>query len=160
MLSTLLRKSVTDLTRHKVRAFFTVLTLALAVASIGIFAVPRVMQQVMDREVATNRSADATMSMRPLELSADQLAALGRLPNVTAVEPRTILTTRVWVGERREQAIVVGVRDYADQRVDVVRLDSGTAPGAGAVLTDQNNARVKGFDAATGDAARVIARRR
>ena len=49
------RKSVTDLTRRKARAFFTVLTLALAVASVGIFAVPPVMQQAMEREVAANR---------------------------------------------------------------------------------------------------------
>ena len=157
MSSTLLRKSVTDLTRRKARAFFTVLTLALAVASVGIFAVPPVMQQAMDREVAANRSADVTVSMAPLPLSAAQLAALGRVPNVAAVEPRSVLTTRVWVGERREQAIVVGVRDFARQRVDIVRIDSGAPPAAGAVLTDQNNASAKGFDAATGDAARVIA---
>ena len=36
----LVRKSITDLTRRKARTFFTVLTLALAVASVGIFAVP------------------------------------------------------------------------------------------------------------------------
>ena len=35
-----LRKSFTDLTRRKARTFFTVLTLALAVASVGLFAVP------------------------------------------------------------------------------------------------------------------------
>ena len=39
-MSATVRKSLTDLTRRKARAFFTVLTLALAVASVGIFAVP------------------------------------------------------------------------------------------------------------------------
>ena len=42
MHSAILRKSFTDLTRRKARAFFTVLTLALAVASVGLFAVTRV----------------------------------------------------------------------------------------------------------------------
>ena len=69
MRSTILRKSITDLTRRKARASFTVLTLALAVASIGLFAVPAVMQQAMDREVAANRLADVTLTMKPLRLS-------------------------------------------------------------------------------------------
>ena len=38
MASTLLKKSMTDLTRRKARAVFAVLTLAIAVASVGIFA--------------------------------------------------------------------------------------------------------------------------
>ena len=40
MVSALARKSITDLSRRKARAFFAVATLALAVASIGIFAMP------------------------------------------------------------------------------------------------------------------------
>ena len=40
MASALLKKSITDLTRRKARAVFAVLTLAIAVASIGIFAAP------------------------------------------------------------------------------------------------------------------------
>jgi putative ABC transport system permease protein len=156
-MSAIVRKSVTDLTRRKARTFFTVLTLALAVASVGIFAVPPVMQQAMDREVAASRSPDVTVSMKPLRLSAAHLAALGRLPNVAAVEPRSLFATRVWVGERRERAIVVGVADYARQRADVVRIDSGAAPGAASVLTDQNNAKTKGFDAGAGADARVLA---
>ena len=40
MASALLKKSITDLTRRKARTVFAVLTLALAVASVGIFAAP------------------------------------------------------------------------------------------------------------------------
>ena len=57
----MLRKSLTDLTRRKARTFFTVLTLALAVASVGILAVPALMQRAMDREVAANRLPDVTL---------------------------------------------------------------------------------------------------
>src|SRR3954453_13128851 len=98
MSSTLSRKSFTDLTRRKARTLLTVLTLALAVASVGIFSVSPLMQQAMDREAAANRSVDVTVSMKPLPLTAAQLAALGALPNVTAVEPRSSFATRVWVG--------------------------------------------------------------
>ena len=82
------RKSVTDLTRRKARAFFTVLTLAIAVASIGIFAVPSLMQQAMDREIASTRLADLTVTMNPLVLSDAQLRAVARVPNVAAVQPQ------------------------------------------------------------------------
>jgi putative ABC transport system permease protein len=156
-MSAIVRKSVTDLTRRKARAFFTILTLALAVASVGILAVPQLMEQSMEREVAAHRLPDVTVSMKPLRLSAAALAALGRLPNVTAVEPRSLLATRVWVGEKRERAVVIGVPDYARQRADVVTIASGTPPSAGAILTDQNNAKAKGFDAGAGTDARVLA---
>jgi putative ABC transport system permease protein len=156
MSSAILRKSLTDLTRRKARAFFTVLTLALAVASVGLFAVPPVMERAMDREVAANRLPDVTVSMPPLQLSDAQLASLARLPNVTAVEPRSTFATRVWVGARRERAIVVGVPDYAHQRADVVAISSGEAPLGRAVLTDRNNGSAKGFDGAAGDVARVL----
>jgi len=156
-MSAILRKSVTDLTRRKARTSFTVVTLALAVASVGIFAVPQLMQQSMEREVAAHRLPAVTVSMPPLQLSAAELAALGRLPNVTAVEPRSLFATRVWVGERRERAIVIGVPDFARQRADVVSIDSGAAPDAGAVLTDRNNAGAKGFAAGPGSDARLLA---
>ena len=156
-MSATVRKSVTDLTRRKARTFFTVLTLALAVASVGILAVPQLMQKSMEREVTAHRLPDVTVSMKPLRLTPGQLAALGRLPNVTAVEPRSLFATRVWVGERRERAIVIGVPDYARQRADVVTIDSGAAPGPGALLTDRNNGSRKGFDADVGAMARVIA---
>ena len=156
-MSASLRKSISDLTRRKARAFFTVLTLALAVASVGMFAVPQLMERSMEREVEAHLLPDATVSMEPLRLDEGRLAALEGLPNVTAVEPRSQFVTRVWVGERRERAIVIGVPDYADQRADVISIDSGTVPGAASVLTDQNNVKRKGFEAGVGDLARVLA---
>src|SRR5215208_7222411 len=156
-MSATLRKSFTDLTRRKARTFFTALTLSLAVASVGLFAVPSVMQQAMEREVIANKSADVSVSFEPLKLSDGVLARLAALPNVTAVEPRSNFVTRVWVGQRRRRAIVVGVPDYGDQRVDVVAIRSGAAPPEGAILTEHNNAERRSFDASTGDIARLIA---
>ena len=157
-MTAVVRKSFTDLTRRKARAFFTVLTLALAVASVGIFAVPRSCSRRWSARSPRTGCPDVTVSMKPLRLSAAQLAALGRLPNVAAVEPRSLFATRVWVGERRERAIVIGVPDYARQRADVVTVDSGAAPGAGAVLTDQQQrGRARASTRDAGGAARVIA---
>ena len=77
MASALLKKSVTDLTRRKARTVFAVLTLAIAVASVGIFAIPSLMNKAMQKEVQANRLPDLTLSMKPLALTPAQLAALG-----------------------------------------------------------------------------------
>ena len=150
MSSAILRKSVTDLTRRKARTFFTVLTLALAVASVGLFAVPGLMQQAMDREVTANRLADVTLTTKPVVVSAAELRRIEQLPNVRAVAATSLFSTRMYVGARREKALVVGVRDFAGQRVDVVATASGSLPGPGAVLSDTQNASKGKFDGSHG----------
>src|SRR5512146_1546713 len=117
MASAVLRKSVTDLTRRKARAVFTVLTLAIAVASVGIFAIPSLMDQAMQKEVQANRLPDLTLSTKPLVLSSAQLAALRRLPNVVAADGRSYFQTRAWVGERRVKAVVIAAPDFVRQGV-------------------------------------------
>jgi putative ABC transport system permease protein len=154
--SALLRKSVTDLTRRKARALFSILTLALAVSSISVFAVPDLIDRSMQSEVRAEQLANLTISTRPLPLSAAQLASLAALPNVEALEARSRVQTRVYVGERRAPAVLIGVRDFGRQGVDVVRITSGSAPGPGAVLVDVQDANQGMYDAGTGDVARVV----
>jgi putative ABC transport system permease protein len=156
MVSASLRKSVTDLSRRRARTFFTVATLALAVASIAFLAIPTLIDGTMQDEVRATRLADATVWMRPLPLTADQLGELEALPNVAAVEPRSRVETRVLVGERRAQARVIGVRDFARQSVDVVRLESGALPGPGEVLSEVQNANVGVYDGSAGDTLAVV----
>ncbi|HET9740395.1 MAG TPA: FtsX-like permease family protein [Solirubrobacteraceae bacterium] len=154
MPSAILRKSLTDLTRRRARASFTVLTLALAVASVGIFAVPGLMQQSMDREIAANKLADLTLQTEPLVLSDAQLERLGALPNVEAVGAKSLFSTRIYVGARRQRAMIMGVPDFDRQDVDVVTRISGSPPAAGTVLTDNQNASKGKF---SGTTVRVIA---
>ena len=151
MLSASLRKSVTDLSRRRARTAFTVCTLALAVASISFFAIPTLIDRAMQEEVQEGRLADVTVTMRPLALTPEQLDALASLPNVAAVEPRSSVDARVLLGERRAPARLIGVRDFARQRVDVVRLASGTTPGTGQVLAEVQDANVGLYDGAAGD---------
>ena len=156
MRSALLHKSVTDLTRRKARTAFAVTTLAIAVASIGIFAVSPLMDQAMQGEVRASRLADLTLQTKPLVVTPAQLAELRRLPNVTGVQALSVVQTRIWLGERRQKAIVVGVPSYTRQPVDRVAITSGTAPGAGTVLTDVQNAKGGRFDGTIGDTVRVV----
>ena len=154
MSSAIVRKSVTDLSRRKARTFFTTLTLALAVASIGLFAVPALMQQAMDREITAGRLADVTLTTRPVVLSEAQLRRLERLPNVRGVAATSLFSTRMYVGDRRDKALIVGIRDFARQQADVVSVISGSAPGPGALLSDSQNAAKGKFD---GSVARIVA---
>ena len=155
--SALLAKSWTDLTRRKARASFAIATLALAIASIGIFAVAPLMNAEMRKEVAANKLADLTVETRPLQLDRAALDRLGRLPNVTAVQPRSFFATRMYIGARRETVYLIGVPDFRRQSVDVVRLVSGRTPSAGAALTEVQNAKQDRFAGSTGDSVRIIA---
>jgi hypothetical protein len=104
MTSALLRKSLTDLSRRRARTLFTTATLAVAVASVSFFAVPTLIDRAMQEEAGAGGLADVTLSLRPLVLGEEDLAALEALPNVAAVEPRSRVETRVLVGDRRRRA--------------------------------------------------------
>lgn len=156
-MSALFRKSVTDLTRRRLRTFFTIATLALAVAGLGVFAVPTLMSRAMQAEIATEHLAHLRTSMAPLVLGPRELSRLAALPNVTAVEPRSWFDARVYVGQRRAPATLIGVPDFGRQRVDVVHVDSGTSPRAGEVLVDVQNANQGVYGGAIGDTVRIIA---
>jgi putative ABC transport system permease protein len=156
MTTALVKKSVTDLTRRKARAVFAALTLAIAVASLGIFAAPSLMNTAMQKEVQTNKLPDLTLSTKPLAVTAPQLAALGRLPNVAAAGGFSYFQTRVWIGERRLKALVVGIPDWNRQQVDVVSLVSGTTPNSGSVLTDVQNEKQGRYSGTAGDTIRIL----
>jgi putative ABC transport system permease protein len=156
VISASLRKSVTDLLRRRARTVFSVLTLAIAVASVSFFAVPTLIDRAMQDEVRAGRLADVTVRMRPIELTSAQLAGLAALPNVAAVEPRSSVDVRVLVGERRAPARVIGVRDFASQGVDVVRIESGGFPGPRELLADVQDANVGVYHGAAGDALTLV----
>jgi putative ABC transport system permease protein len=156
-LSAVARKSISDLTRRRARAVFVVATLALAVASVGLFALPTLMSRAMNGEIAANKLADVTITVKPLPLTAAQVQSLRTLPNVLAFEPRTTFSTRVYVGARREKAFLIGERSFAHQTVDVVTVSSGSAPGPGAVLSDVQNAAYSRGIGGAGASVRLIA---
>jgi len=156
MVSALLRKSITDLSRRRSRTFFSVATLALAVASIGIFALPTLMDRAMNSAVAADRLPDLTVYTRPLALDRTELAALAGLPNVRAVEPGSVFGGRVYVDYRWAFASVRGVPDFARQGANVVHVASGGAPGAGEVLTDVQNIDQGLLRVRAGESVRII----
>jgi putative ABC transport system permease protein len=156
VLSASWHKSVRDLTGRRARAAFTVTTLALAVASISFLAIPTLIDRAMQDEVRDGRLADVTLALRPVELTDDQLDDIAALPNVAAVEATSSIDVRVLIGERRAPARVVGVRDFAAQEVDVVRIDSGALAGDGELVADVQNTNVGLYDGQAGDEVTVL----
>ena len=136
-LSAVARKSVSDLTRRRGRALFAVAALAIAVASVGLFALPTLMNRAMNGEVAANKLADVTVTVKPLPLTAAQIQALGSLPNVAAFDPKSTFGTYFY---RDGRTFLIGKASFAHQTVDAVTVTTGSAPGPGAVLTDVQNA--------------------
>jgi putative ABC transport system permease protein len=157
MVTSLLRKSITDLSRRRSRTFFAAATLALAVAGIGLFATPALMNRAMSAEVTADRLPDLTISMHPLVLDQAQLAALAAVPDVRGVEPRSSFGGRVYVGARRAFAQVLGIPDFTSQTVNVVHVALGAAPGTGAVLTDVQNAKQGLLSVQAGQTVQIIA---
>jgi putative ABC transport system permease protein len=156
MVSALLRKSITDLSRRRSRTVFAVATLALAVASIGLFALPTLMNRSMRAEVTADRLPDLTIYTRPLVLDHADLSALAALRNVRAVEPRSSFGGRVYVGARRAFAQVRGIPDFTSQRVNVVHVATGAAPTTNEVLTDVQNAKQGLLNVHAGQTVRII----
>ena len=156
MISAPFRITISDLSRRRSRTFFAVATLALAVASIGLFALPALMNRSMQAEVAADRLPNLTVYTQPLTLDQAQLTALAALPNVRAVQARSAFAGRVYVGARRAYVRVLGVPDFGGQRVNVVHVTSGGAPRTSEVLTDAQDAKHGLLDAQAGQTLRVI----
>jgi putative ABC transport system permease protein len=156
MASALLRKSITDLSRRKSRTFFAVVTLTLAVTSLGLFALPTLMNRSMQSAVTADRLPDLTVYTRPVPLDRAELAALAALPHVRAVEPSSFFAGRMYIGARRAFVQIRGVPDFRRQSVNVVHLTSGTAPSSGEVLTDVRNASQGVLHVHGGETIRVI----
>jgi putative ABC transport system permease protein len=155
-MSALLRKSITDLSRRRSRTFFTVATLALAVTSVGLFALPTLMDRSMHAAVVSDRLPDLSVDTQTLRLGQAQLAALAAVPNVRAVEPASFFSGRMYVGARRAFVNIRAVPSFANQRVNVVHVTSGAPPRVGEVLTEVQNAKHALLHVRAGDVIRVI----
>ncbi len=140
-MSVLYRKSLQDITRRRARSLFTIATIAAAVASLSMFALPTLMDRAMQSRISHDRLHDVRVRTLDIELTTADIEALRAIPGVAELELRTTYFTQLRLGERRDDALLVGVQDFEDQRVNVVELQSGEAPAGVAALSDAENGR-------------------
>jgi putative ABC transport system permease protein len=155
MVSALLRKSFGDLKRRKARTIFTVLTIALAVAALGLFSVVPLMDTAMEKEVEDSNMYDVRVWVSDLKINDSHMSGMENLENVNSVELRSVFYTRMYIGERRNDAIIIGIEDFAHQDVDIVAIDSGEAPGHLELLADLNMERANLYEGKAGDKVRI-----
>ena len=123
--TTLTRKAWRDLGRRRARAILTSATIALAVAGIGMLAVPALIDHTMNAEVGESHLYDLTLAVRDMAFDEATGLELATIPNVDAVAGRVTYSTRALIGDRRIPATVWGVGDFTRQSIDVVRVTNG-----------------------------------
>ncbi len=153
--TTLARKAWRDLCRRRARALLTSATIALAVAGTGMLAVPSLIDHTMSAEVRETQLYDVTLPVRDMEFDAETARGLAAIPNVAAVVARVRYSTRALVGDRRIPTALWGVDDFTRQSIDIVRVTSGAAPAAGAVLADDANSGAVNVSLDAGDPIRL-----
>jgi putative ABC transport system permease protein len=154
-MSVLNRKSWKDVRRRWARSTLTSLTIAAAVASLSLFALGPLIDRAMDARVRNDHLNDIRFSLGDTPLSVSDLAAIEQLPGVAAVSAGTNFPTRLRVGTRRSDVLLVGVTDFAAQSVDVIRVESGAAPGSGEALSESRNVRSGRLTAGAGTEIQV-----
>lgn len=140
-MSVLYRKSWQDISRRRARSLFTVATIAAAVASLAMFALPALMDRAMDSRIQADRLHDVRVRTEDIQLDDADIQALRGLPGVESLEVRTTFYTQARIGDRREDVVLVGVENFEAQQVNVVDLVQGTLPDAGEALSDAENGR-------------------
>ena len=138
-MSALLKKSWRDLSRRKARTVLTIITVALGVMGIGLFAITPLADRSVQAELKAEKMHNIGVRVTDVPLTAGQLNDLESLDNVDQISPQAEALVMIEIGGRRERALLVGIPDYADQAVDVVRITSGEVPKGMQALTDQGN---------------------
>ena len=157
MSTTLAHKAWRDLGRRRARSILTSATIALAVAGIGMLAVPTLIDHTMSVEVRETHLYDLTLAVRDMAFNDDTSRELAAIPNVEAVSARVTYSTRALIGDRRVPATLWGVDDFTQQSIDVVRVTSGAVAAGGQVLADDGNTNTVDVSLDAGDSLRLVA---
>jgi len=156
MVGTLLKKSFRDLSRRKTRSIFTIATIALGVMGIALFAVTPLADREVLSTISEEKMHNIEIEVSDVELTDENINDLSGLQNVKSMEPRIEYYARMYIGERRSWALMVGVRDFDNQSVDKVIMLSGDKPAYGEVLTENMNSGNGVFGGKAGDKITVI----
>lgn len=104
----------------------------------------------MAERIAQDHVHDIRFFVSDATLSAPEMAEVELIDGVTAVDARTVHATRMFIGDRREDVLVVGVQSIDAQQVNIVSIDRGKAPGPADAITDGQNRRSGRFDGSPG----------
>jgi len=156
MATALLMKSWRDLSQKKARTAFTLATIALAVMGLSLFAVSPMASQAALDQIEEENIFNLEIIVSDVELTPTHVSELGQIDNVEAFDPKTGFVTRMYIGERRNEVLILGVPDFENIAVNKISKTSGSYPGDMEVLTERSN-KINGvYDGKAGDAFRAF----
>ena len=152
MISARAHHTIRQLTRRRGRSILTILTIAVAIAGVWMFAIPGNVRGVLAGRVETDAMHTARLAPNAAPLDAGQLARLRAVDNVAAVDTRTLARDDMRVDGRVEGVILVGVDDFDQQSVNIVSLEQGEFPvSSRQLVSDAGNSLTGRLDATVGD---------
>jgi putative ABC transport system permease protein len=150
------RRSLRELTRRRGRSILTIITIAVAVAGVWLFAIPATVRSTLERRVHDDAMHTVRLAPNAVDLTSDQLAELRSVGNVAALDTRTLARAEIREDGRIAGVILIGVDDFGDQEVNIVSVDEGALPDrAGSVVTDEENARTGRFRGRVGEGVEI-----
>ncbi|MCK5414756.1 MAG: FtsX-like permease family protein, partial [Thermoplasmata archaeon] len=156
MATALFKKSWRDLSQKKARTGFTIATVALAVMGLSLFGLGPMADMAAFDQIETENLYNIQISVTDVDLDEDNIRELEQIDNVKALEPKTLYATRMYIGERRNMALFIGIEDLSDQQVDKITKTSGGYPGHMEVLADRSNSINGVYDGKAGDTFETI----
>ncbi|MDH3605439.1 MAG: FtsX-like permease family protein [Acidimicrobiia bacterium] len=152
MISAHTRRSIRELTRRKARSFLTVLTIAVAVAGIWLFAIPGNIDASLTERTLVDGMHTIRLAPAVADLPEQVVGELRTTANVAALDVRTLGRTQMRIGDRPQGVVLVGVSDFENQAVNIVSVVDGALPtAAGQLVTDFENARTGRYNGLVGD---------
>ena len=100
-MSALLKKSWKDLSRRKARTVFTIITVALGVMGVGLFAITPLADRGVQAELRAEKMHNIGVRVTDVPLTAEQLTALASLDNVDQMSPQAELPVAIEIDGRR-----------------------------------------------------------
>ena len=116
MIPAITKKSYRDLSKRKARTIFTILTIALGVAGISMFAIVPLMDEAMEIEIREANIYNVQLNVADVELNETNIMDIEGIDNVESFEVRTGFFTKIYVGDRRNDAIFIGVDDLISSK--------------------------------------------
>ena len=156
MFTAIAKKSIGDLGKRRSRTIFTILTIAFGVAALGMFGVVPLFGDAMENDIQTTNMWNVRASMHETQLNASDIQHIKSIDNVENAEFKQVFFTKIYVGERRNDALIVGMPDLENARVDRVDKNDGSFPGHMEIMTHSGNERYDVFNGGTGDTVTVM----
>jgi putative ABC transport system permease protein len=156
MVSAFVKKSWGDLSRKKGRAVLTILTIILGVAGMGMFAMSPMMNKAIVDQMEASNLMNLELTTKDIPLNGTVQQGLSDIDNVKEFEPSVLVYSKIYIGERRADALILGLPSFEHQQINKITIKSGKAPTYMEVLTTESNKVSGNYKGAIGSTIKVI----